>query len=304
LSFDPDEFGMTTNPFERSSVFASLFNRTPISPNPLSGLEFLATPLNPPRNELAHLLSMQSEPNGLGALGNRFSPDASSSLAPRSALADVLAGYTTPLPKPQPIKRRVFFSFHYQEDINRANIVRKSWVVRPGDKNQPAEFFDHSLWESKKRAGDEALKNFIREGMENSSVTCVLAGQQTWARPWVRYEIARSLVRENGLLTVYIDGLKCMRAGLGTRGPNPLDYMGVYWADDAKAYIAENFNGSWRPYPLYTAPITWPRHLTNATARKAVQPLSLSAMQYDYAAQDGYSNLSGWAQLAADLAGR
>ena len=32
----------------------------------------------------------------------------------------------------------------------------------------------------------------------------VLIGQQTWLRPWVRYEIAESIRRKNGLLGIYI----------------------------------------------------------------------------------------------------
>jgi hypothetical protein len=40
--------------------------------------------------------------------------------------------------------RRVFFSFHYERDIWRANVVRKSWVVAG---SREAEFIDASLWE-------------------------------------------------------------------------------------------------------------------------------------------------------------
>ena len=124
-------------------------------------------------------------------------------------------------------KRRVFFSFYYQNDINRVNIVRNSWVVRPDRTMDGLGFYDASIWEASKRKGDDSLKNLIREGIDNTSVTCVLAGNQTWARRWVRYEIARSVVKGNGLLTVHVSGLKCMQNGVGTRGLNPLDFMGI-----------------------------------------------------------------------------
>ena len=299
---------MSLDPSARNSLLASLL----YPENELSGLSGLArltgTPAPAPqRNALADLAQRlypsptpTAEPFGLA----RFLAPAPNALYP-SILGGALANYVpAPAPAVQPVKRRVFFSFHYQDDINRVNIVRKSWVVRPADKNQPAAFFDHSLWESTKRTGPEALKKLIRTGMQNSSVTCLLAGEQTWSRPWVRYEIAQSIVRGNGLLTVYIDGLQCMRNGFCGRGLNPLDYVGLYWADDARAYICENFGGQWRPYPLYTAAVTWPAYLPNASARNQAQPLSAGAFQYDYKAQNGYANLSGWAQLAADRGGR
>ena len=65
-------------------------------------------------------------------------------------------------------------------------------------------FFEGSLWESSKRRGDESLKALIREGMKNTSVTCVLAGTYAYSRRWVRYEVARSVIKGNGLLSVKI----------------------------------------------------------------------------------------------------
>src|SRR3954471_17938806 len=106
-----------------------------------------------------------------------------------------------------PVKRRVFFSFHYQQDIHRVNQVRQSWRFRRENEREAYGFFDASLWERSKRQGDESLKSLIHEGMNNTSVTCVLAGTYTWQRRWVRYEIARSIVKGNGLLTVKIHGL-------------------------------------------------------------------------------------------------
>ena len=55
--------------------------------------------------------------------------------------------------------RRVFFSFHYERDIWRANQVRNSWVTQPD--RESAGFFDASLWEEAKRKGDAAIKKMI-----------------------------------------------------------------------------------------------------------------------------------------------
>lgn len=58
--------------------------------------------------------------------------------------------------------RRVFFSFHYQPDVHRAHVVRNSWVTKADREN--AGFFDASVFESRKRTSDDALKGFCRRG--------------------------------------------------------------------------------------------------------------------------------------------
>lgn len=98
--------------------------------------------------------------------------------------------------------RKVFFSFHY-DDVTRANVVRNSdQITRRYQK--AARFYDKSLWEEAKKQGPLAIKRMINIGLDGSSVTCVLIGQHTWQRPWVRYEILKSLARGNGILGVRI----------------------------------------------------------------------------------------------------
>lgn len=96
--------------------------------------------------------------------------------------------------------RRTFFS-HSQPDIWRAMNVRKSWVVT--DNHEDRGFFDSSVFEANKRESEDALKRFLREALVNTSVTCVLTGPRTWQRRWVKYEIARSVIKGNGLLNTY-----------------------------------------------------------------------------------------------------
>lgn len=81
--------------------------------------------------------------------------------------------------------RRTFFSFHYQEDVWRVFNVRKCWAI--GKDREANGLFDGSVFEASKKEGDEALKAFLRDGLKNTSVTCVLAGQHTAARRCVRY---------------------------------------------------------------------------------------------------------------------
>jgi len=101
--------------------------------------------------------------------------------------------------------RRVFFSFHYDRDVFRANQVRNANVVLGPD---VAGFFDHSEYEDAKKRGDEAIRRMILGHLDNTSVTVVLIGTFTSLRPWVRFEIAESVKRKNGLLGIRIHHLK------------------------------------------------------------------------------------------------
>jgi hypothetical protein len=64
--------------------------------------------------------------------------------------------------------RRVFFSFHYQNDVWRANQVRNSHIV---DGTAAAGFQDGSLWEEAKKKGDAAIKKLIDDGLSGTTVT-------------------------------------------------------------------------------------------------------------------------------------
>ena len=97
--------------------------------------------------------------------------------------------------------RRTFFSFHYNHDVWRANVIRNCNVVLGCG---TAGFFDHSEYEEAKKSGDEGIRRMINRRLDGTSVTVVLIGVQTAYRPWVQYEIERSVARGNGLLGVYI----------------------------------------------------------------------------------------------------
>lgn len=202
-----------------------------------------------------------------------------------------------------PAKRRVFFSFHYQHDIHRVNQVRNSWRFRRESEREAYGFFDASLWERSKRQGDDSLKSLIREGMANSSVTCVLAGEHTWQRRWVRYEIARSIVKGNGLLTVMIHGVKNLDGHISPEGPNPLDHVGVYRVPDGRLLLAEtNAQGQWVQYRDYTQAVILPAGWEQPGGLIPI-PLSRYAARYDYAF-NGYENFGSWVAAAASAAVR
>lgn len=198
--------------------------------------------------------------------------------------------------------RRTFFSFHYQPDVWRAWNVRNCWVVRPDDQ-QSNGFFDSSVFESFKRTGDEQLKTFLRNGLDNTSVTCVLAGTSTWQRRWVRYEIAQSILKRNGLLTVDIHGVKNQQGQLALPGFDPLAQMGVYRATNG-IYLAEWSGEKWVAYQDYTKPVAKSVLWFPAPKTTDVVQFSRHTMRYDFAAQNGRDNIDGWIELAAGNAGR
>jgi len=116
--------------------------------------------------------------------------------------------------------RRVFFSFHYERDIFRANVVRNSWVTKPDRKS--SGFFDASLWEEAKKKGEAAIKKMIDDALQYTSVTAVLSGYETAERKYVKYEIDRSIERGNGLLGVRIEKIPSVDGTTDSAGSNPL----------------------------------------------------------------------------------
>ena len=203
---------------------------------------------------------------------------------------------------PQVTKRRVFFSFHYQNDIWRVNQVRQSWRYQHENQREAEGFYDASIWESSRRTGPDSLKNLIREGVKNTSVTCVLVGAETFSRRWVRYEIARSVIKGNGLLAVQIHRMGDRFGYASSEGPNPLDYIGVYYANGG-VRLAEYKNGKWVSYNDYTQSVDLPATWTKPYDHKVIK-LSQYAGLYCYKSHNGGANFSGWVRQAASDVGR
>lgn len=195
--------------------------------------------------------------------------------------------------------RRTFFSFHYKPDVSRAQIVRNSWVTKPN--RESAGFFDSSVFESKQRTSKDALKSFLSDGLKNTSVTCVLIGNETYARPWVRYEIIRSFQQGKGMLGVRVHGIKNLHGQLGTWGLNPFDYIRcnvigqtVYWE------ILEG--GTWKDY--FDVPNGKIDELPYSFGNTQFHTFSSLFSTYDWVVNDGYSNIGSWIETAATKVGR
>lgn len=197
----------------------------------------------------------------------------------------------------------MFYSFHYA-DIFRVNHVRKAGQFRKMDKMRLPTPQDRSLWEEAKLKNPSALKGMIDRGLEGTSVTCVLAGTETWERPWVRYEIAKSVQRGNGLLAVRIHNCQCPRNGYAFQGHNPLDQMAIGYDSQGRIRIWEWRGGQWQIFVRLGAPLAaWPKWLPVAQQGYVMQ-LSRGAQTYDWITDNGADNLLHWTELAAKTAGR
>jgi len=189
--------------------------------------------------------------------------------------------------------KRVFFSFHYQDVVDfRANVVRMHSTTKP--EREDIGFFDASLWEETKRSGKVALKRLINSGLDNTSVTCVLVGSETYARPWVRYELLKSYKKGNKLLACHINSVKGRDERVKPPGPNPLDFIGVVFSSDGRtATLKEYTNGVWSDYIEIDGSANYDFYVEEQFRGKGFK-LSSWYGAYDWIIQDGFNNFSDW----------
>lgn len=189
--------------------------------------------------------------------------------------------------------KKVFFSFHYNDVVDfRANVVRKHSVTKLN--REEAGYFDKSIWEEAKKKGDIALKRMINSALENTSNTCVLIGSETYARPWVRYEILASFLRGNHLLGVHINAITDKHQQTKDKGPNPLDFLGVRYSSDGKRMtILECKNDKWVDYEKIDSTSSFAANVDRGRWDKFYK-LSQLYKTYDWVSNDGYSNFSTW----------
>lgn len=190
--------------------------------------------------------------------------------------------------------RRIFFSFHYQDVIDfRANVVRQHWVTKPD--REEAGFFDASIWENARRTNPTALKRLINSGLDRTSATCVLIGSETWQRPWVRYEILKSVLRGNHIFAVHINSITGKDKLTKQSGPNPLDFLGLSFSASGDSGTLLHFEGGrWQNYTEIDGSSSYrPGNLARKYWGKSLK-LSDVYTTYDWVRNDGYNNFSSW----------
>lgn len=161
--------------------------------------------------------------------------------------------------------RKTFFSFHYKNDVWRANQVRNSWVTK--DSNEAAGFVDSADFEKVEKEGEATIKRWIDNQLVGTSVTVVLIGTDTSNRPYVQYELQKSYSKGNGMLGIYIHKLKDKDGNTSTKGDNKFGEIGKDSNGNAVYFSVD--------YPCY-----------------------------DWVDDDGYNNMGKWIEAAAKKAGR
>ena len=192
------------------------------------------------------------------------------------------------------MSKRVFFSFHYDDvEMFRANVVRKHDLTK--EDRDDAGFFDASMWETARRTGPDAVKRLINDALENTSVTAVLVGSDTYSRRWVRYEIVKSMQRGNGLFGVHINGIRDKDRTTKPYGPNPFEYLGVrYNADGTALELFEWDNTAWQKY----SDLDGYRFKTQRPQEQWGQFYQLARWYriYDWISDGGYNNFASWVE--------
>lgn len=114
------------------------------------------------------------------------------------------------------MKRKVFYSFHYANDVMRVQQIRNMGVLE-GDEPATA-----NKWEEIKRT-DQGVKNWINDSLKGKSCLVVLIGSETASRKWVKYEIQQAWEKGMAVVGIYIHRLNCPNGGYDSKGTNPFD---------------------------------------------------------------------------------
>jgi len=108
----------------------------------------------------------------------------------------------------------VFYSFHYERDVYRVQLIRNIGSV------EGQKLLNAQEWEEVGKKGEKAICNWIDEQMKGKSAVVVLIGAQTASRPWVKYEIQRAWELCKPLLGIRIHGLSSIGT-TDTEGADP-----------------------------------------------------------------------------------
>lgn len=155
--------------------------------------------------------------------------------------------------------RKVFYSFHYQNDISRVMVVRKRFLTF--GTQTASGIIDHAEFERIQRQGDNAVERWIDKQLIGTSATVVLIGAETLNRQYVQYEVCESLKKGNAVIGLYIHRIKDLN-GYTSTACNQHTVIGHY-GDGRPAYFDNIADGI-----------------------------------YDYILDDGYNNLDLWVERA------
>lgn len=115
--------------------------------------------------------------------------------------------------------RKVFFSFHFDNDFWRTQQVRNIGAI------EGQTLCNANAWEEVKRRGNASIEKWIADNMSGKSCVVVLVGAQTANRPWVIHEITKGWNDGKGILGIRIDKLLDNTGRSSTAGSNPFDKL-------------------------------------------------------------------------------
>lgn len=134
------------------------------------------------------------------------------------------------------MKRQVFYSFHYKNDVRRVSQVRNIGAL---EDNKPVS---DNEWEEVKRKGDDNIKKWINDNMNYRSCVIVMVGEETANRKWVKYEIEKAWNDGKGVLGIYIHNLKDPVTGKCSQGKNPFSSFTIKKDSKSLADIVKCYN--------------------------------------------------------------
>jgi hypothetical protein len=139
--------------------------------------------------------------------------------------------------------RKVFYSFHFDDDNWRAGQIRNIGSVE-GDKP-----VNGNKWEEVKSKSDSIIKQWIDDNLKDKSCLIVLIGEKTSERKWVKYEIEKAWELGKAVCGIYVNKLEDRNGNQSKKGISPLsaiipifesDFItSKYVYDDIKNNIAD-----------------------------------------------------------------
>lgn len=122
--------------------------------------------------------------------------------------------------------RKVFYSFHFDNDNWRAGQVRNIGAVE-GDRP-----VNGNKWEEVKSKSDATIKEWIDNNLRDKSCLVVLIGEKTSERKWVNYEINRAWELGKAVCGIYVHKLENVYGNQSSKGKNPLaNYIPIFESD-------------------------------------------------------------------------
>jgi hypothetical protein len=135
------------------------------------------------------------------------------------------------------VKRQVFFSFDYDNDVMRVSQIKQMGVIENG-----TTLVSSNEWEKVKRCGDVAIEKWIDDNMQYKSCVIVLIGSVTYKSKWVKYEIEKAWTKKKALFGIYIHSMICPIKGKACQGLNPFEHVTLPNGQPFSSIIKQPYN--------------------------------------------------------------